>query len=136
MELPSIQVLEEVLLNCNEPITKRMRALFYLRTIGTEDVIPIISRAFNDSSLLLQHEICYVLGQIRNSGSLEFLASVLENEDNAIISRHEAAEAIGAIGNIEKIPLLERFPQHENQIIAETCQLALDRLNWIKTGEM
>lgn len=135
MDLPSIPVLEEVLLNASEPITKRMRALFYLRTIGNEEVIPIISKAFSDPSLLLQHEICYVLGQIKHIKSLEFLKQVLENEDNAVISRHEAAEAIAAIGEPSYYETLEKYANHQSQVLAETCQLAIDRLRWLEKGE-
>jgi deoxyhypusine monooxygenase len=136
MELPSIQLLESVLNDKSEPITKRMRALFYLRTIGTDEVVPVIIKAFDDFSLLLQHEICYVLGQIGNPKSVEFLLKVLADENNAAISRHEAAEAIAAIGDNNSILMLEKYASHPNVILSETCQLALDRLNWLKSGEM
>lgn len=129
MALPSIPSLESVLKDKTEPITKRMRALFYLRTIGTEEVINPIIEAFDDESLLLQHEICYVLGQINNKKSVEFLTKVVKDDNIAVIARHEAAEAIAAIGNTESIKLLETYSQSTNQILAETCQIALDRLN-------
>lgn len=133
MELPPISILEEVLLNSNETITKRTRALFYLRTHKTEEVVPVIIKAFNDPSLLLQHEICYVLGQINLKSALSFLKEVLENEDNATISRHEAAEAIGAIGDQNSKDLMLKYCNHPDQILAETCQISLDRLSWLET---
>lgn len=136
MDLPSLSVLEEVLLSKSEPITKRMRALFYLRTIGSEQAISVIIKAFDDPSLLLQHEVCYVLGQINNTLALEFLIRVLQDENAAIISRHEAAEAIAAIGSQNTEGLIENYCSHSSQILAETCQLAIDRLKWLATGEL
>lgn len=135
MELPAIPILEEVLLNSSESITKRIRALFYLRTIGTEAVIPTIIKGFADPSLLLQHEVCYVLGQLHHPLSLSFLSQVLSDESIAVISRHEAAEAIAAIGSASTRSLLEKYTSHNSRILAETCQLAIDRLDWTATGE-
>lgn len=127
--------LRDVLIDHEEPITKRMRAVFYLRTIGTPDVVPILVQGFSTDSELLQHEICYVLGQTGLREAEEFLITVLRNENLAAISRHEAAEALGAIGNGRYIDLLIEFSQSPIQEIAETCQLALDRLEWLKSNE-
>jgi deoxyhypusine monooxygenase len=135
MDLPPVYVLEEVLLNREEPIAKRMRALFYLRTIGTEEVIPVLCKAFSDPSLLLQHEICYVLGQINLKESISFLVSVLKDESIAGISRHEAAEAIAAIGDQDSISLLRQYENDKEEILADTCRLAIKRIEWLQTNE-
>ena len=135
MDLPSIPVLESVLLNPEEPIAKRMRALFYLRTIGSEEVIPVLRKAFSDPSLLLQHEICYVLGQINLKNAISFLVSVLKDESVAGISRHEAAEAIAAIGDQESILLLRDYENDKEEILADTCKLAIKRIEWLQLNE-
>lgn len=135
MALPSIEDLSVILHNQSEPIAKRVRCLFYLRTIGTPEVVPVLTSAFNDPSLLLQHEICYVLGQINHKSAITFLSSVLANESFASISRHEAAEAIAAIGDSESISLLTKYAQDPDPILSDTCKLAISRIEWLKTGE-
>jgi deoxyhypusine monooxygenase len=46
---------------------------------------------------------------------------VLEDENQVDVIRHEAAEAIGAIGGAENVAFLRKFVSHNNQAIAETC---------------
>ncbi len=51
-----------------------------------------------DDSALLRHEICYVLGQLRQAKAIPILVSLLE-ADRDVMVRHEAAEALGAIAD-------------------------------------
>ncbi len=51
-----------------------------------------------DDSALLRHEICYVLGQLRQAKAIPVLVSLLE-ADRDVMVRHEAAEALGAIAD-------------------------------------
>ena len=44
--------------------------------------------------------------------------------------RHEAAEALGAIGDAAALSALEEFEQCDCLEVAHTCQLALDRIRW------
>ena len=44
--------------------------------------------------------------------------------------RHEAGEALAAIGKLDAIPTLQLYTEDPSQEVAETCQLAIDRLNW------
>lgn len=135
MSLPSIEELSSILHDQSEPIAKRIRSLFYLRTIGTPEVIPVLTSAFTDPSLLIQHEICYVLGQINHKSAISFLSSVVANESAASISRHEAAEAIAAIGDTESIALLTKYSQDPDPILSDTCKLAISRIEWLQSGE-
>ena len=43
--------------------------------------------------------------------------------------RHEAAEAIGAIGCLSTKSILEKFVNHELPEISESCEVALDLLS-------
>lgn len=47
--------------------------------------------------------------------------------------RHEAAEALGAIGDPSVTELLEKFSNDPLPEVAETCQIALDRIKWLPT---
>lgn len=100
MDLPSLNSLLETITTLTEPLTKRMNALFYLRTHNTPEVVPIIEAGFHaETSDLFRHEACYVLGQLGFSEALPFLIGVIENAAYSDIVRHEAAEALGAIGD-------------------------------------
>jgi len=56
------------------------------------------------------------------------LTRVLENTAEDPMVRHEAAEALGAIGQADSIPLLERYKNDAAVEVAETCEIALDRI--------
>jgi len=45
--------------------------------------------------------------------------------------RHEAGEALGAIGQLESISVLEDFLQDPNLEVSETCQIAIDRIKYL-----
>jgi len=60
------------------------------------------------------------------------LETTLSNRNDDIMVRHECGEALGAIGSIRSIPVLEReasaIPRSVE--VSETCELALDFLKW------
>lgn len=43
-----------------------------------------------------------------------------------------SGEALGAIGEPVVIPLLKKYSKDPVPEVAETCELALDRINWLK----
>lgn len=136
MEGPSIAELEEVICNPQEPISKRNRAIFFLRTMETSEAIQVLQKAFyTDSSELFRHEICYALGQVKSLEALPFLISILDNDTETDVTRHEASEALAAIGDESVYPILQKYRNHSIQPIAETCQISLDRLDWLRSGE-
>ncbi|XP_072762343.1 deoxyhypusine hydroxylase [Anoplolepis gracilipes] len=114
------------------PLKERFRALFTLKNIGDVTAINQISRCFKDQSALLKHELAYCLGQIKNPIAISILTKVLEDLSQEPMVRHEAGEALGAIGEPSVIPLLEKYREDPVLEVAETCELALDRLKWLK----
>ena len=98
MEFPDLDTARTVLLDKAETMTRRMRAVFHLRTLNTPEAVAALQEAYDDPSTLLQHELCYVLGQMGNPLALPFLLQVMQDSTQPDICRHEAAEAIGAIG--------------------------------------
>lgn len=48
--------------------------------------------------------------------------------------RHEAAEALGAIGDGACVALLQQYTKCEDQIVADSCIVALDMLAHEKSG--
>jgi len=110
---------------------QRMRALFALRNIGGKDSVDALADAFGSSSALLKHEIAYVLGQMQDDNAVPHLIDRLEDTEEDVMVRHEAAEALGAIGNRVAMGTLEKFQNDDEVVIAESCEVAIDLLNWV-----
>jgi deoxyhypusine monooxygenase len=86
-------------------------------------------------SALLRHEVAYVLGQMQNKVAIPKLIEVLSNELEHVMVRHEAAEALGAIGDYSVIPVLQKYLNHQLPEISESCEVAIDLLDWTKSKE-
>ena len=122
---------------CDEslPMFQRMRSVFSLRNHGSDEACLALCIGFSASSALLRHELAYVLGQMQNDVALPALIERLADDSEHIMVRHEAAEALGAIGNLDAKPVLEQFLNDVNPEVSESCEVALDLLNWCATPE-
>ncbi len=121
-----------VLLNKDQvyPLHKRFRALFALKGVKSPESIDILAKAFVDDSVLLKHEVAYVMGQIKLPYAIPHLSVVLENTNEDPMVRHEAAEALGAIVDASAIQVLEKYAQDPERAVRETCEIALDRIRY------
>ncbi|XP_055702245.1 deoxyhypusine hydroxylase [Phlebotomus papatasi] len=131
----NIRRIGSVLNDKGRPLKERFRALFTLRNIGGPDAIESINQCFRDDSALLKHELAYCLGQMQDKEAIPILIKVLEDVQQEPMVRHEAAEALGAIGCSEVKPILEKYLKDPVIEVAETCEIALGRLNWIEKKE-
>jgi deoxyhypusine monooxygenase len=122
---------------CDEqqPMFQRMRAVFALRNHSSDEACLALCKGFTSESALLRHEIAYVLGQMQNPVALPTLIQRLEDENEHVMVRHEAAEAMGAIGERSVIPVLQRFTSDPLPEVAESCVVALDLLAWVQRAE-
>jgi len=129
--------LETTLLNTSGTtlLPDRFRALFTLKAIGDQRAVEIIAKGFRDPSALLKHELAYVLGQISDPSAVPVLSAVLEDKSEDPMVRHEAAEALGALSSVESIPLLRKYTTDEEQCVRETCEIALDKIEWDRSEE-
>lgn len=135
-----ITALRDVLTSEIAPLARRFRALFSLKhyaalkppTKQTVPAIQAIAAAFTSPSALLKHELAYCLGQSRNLESVPYLRTVLEDKDEDSMCRHEAAEALGALGDEGSLALLKelRDDVKEPVVVRETCDIAVDRIEW------
>ena len=126
---------ESSLTDSNIPMFQRMRNVFSLRNDGTDAACIALCSGFNSNSALLRHEVAYVLGQMQNQVAIPTLIDVLSDEDEHVMVRHEAAEALGAIGDYYVIRILEKFVNHPMPEISESCEVAIDLLDWCKSKE-
>lgn len=130
-----LKAIGAVLNNKERPLKERFRALFTLKNLGGAEAIEEISRGFADDSALLKHELAYCLGQMQDKKAIVILTKVLADKTQEPMVRHEAGEALGAIGAPEVIPILEQYKKDPVVEVAETCSIALDRVRWLQSGQ-
>lgn len=120
-----------VLNDPKQPLKARFRALYTLRNIADDNAVELMGKAFADSSPLLKHEVAYCLGQTLNPRAIPIATKVINDIKNQeAIVRHEAGEAMGAIGDPSAIHVLESHLTDESPAVAQTCELALARIRW------
>ena len=139
-ESDPIAPLRAALVSEATPLAVRFRALFSLKhhaseqplTLYTLPAIHAIAAALSSPSALLKHELAYCLGQTRNLAAVPFLRTVLEDRLEDEMCRHEAAEALGALGDWESLGLLRalRDEAGEANVVRETCEIAVGRIEW------
>lgn len=132
--------LREILTSESKPLAQRFRSLFSLKHVASQpysssrsfQAIEAIAAGFDSPSALLKHELAYCLGQTRNLDAVPALRRVLEDRDEDAMCRHEAAEAIGALGDTSCVDLMTRLrdSDHEPTVVRETCSIAVDRFRW------
>ena len=131
----TVEAVGSVLNETSRPLAERFRALFTLRGIGTDDAVVQIARCLQDTSALLKHECAYCLGQIQNPTAVNVLKSVLADSSQEAMVRHEAGEALGAIGHASLADFLQQYVNEPVVEVAETCQIAVDRIKWYQRKE-
>ncbi|KAG7894096.1 hypothetical protein KL906_001465 [Ogataea polymorpha] len=145
-ENASLETLRDVLVNRSGDVklALRFRALFFLKSVGAEfaekpeeaqKALEYIAESFKDESELLKHEVAYVLGQTKNMKAAPILREVLADTHQQCMVRHEAAEALGALGDGDSLDLLSKYYNDPNEMleIRQTCELAIDRIKWVKS---
>lgn len=143
---PTIQSLRESLCSEATPLPVRFRALFSLKHLATQSpddaaktdaAIDAIAAAFASPSALLKHELAYCLGQTRNLYAVPPLRQCLADLEEDPMCRHEAAEALGAIGHDSNLDILREYRDRkgENVAVKETCEIAIDRIEWENSEE-
>ncbi|KAI5866639.1 deoxyhypusine hydroxylase [Durotheca rogersii] len=137
--LATIATLRESLCSESTPLPVRFRALFSLKHLSRHETgdqalaaIDAIAAAFSSPSALLKHELAYCLGQSANLAAVPYLRKVLADLQEDPMCRHEAAEALGALGDAGNLDILRKFRDREGEdiVIKETCEIAIDRIEW------
>jgi len=109
----------------------RYRAMFALRNLNSDKAaLALVSGFADSSSALFRHEVAYVLGQMERSVAIPGLIGVLVNPKEHSMVRHEAAEALGAIGGAEAVEALRLYSRDSDQIVRDSCHVALDTLDY------
>jgi deoxyhypusine monooxygenase len=143
-EAPSIPDLEKTLLDTSLPLFQRYRAMFALRDLSSPPDLPTavpavhaLARGFGDPSALFRHEIAFVFGQLSHPASIPSLTEALSNTQEASMVRHEAAEALGSLGDEEGVEdTLRKFLDDPEQVVRDSVIVALDMAEFEKNGEV
>jgi len=124
-----------ILNNTTLPLAERFRALFTLKNLGGSEAIDLISKGFHNpaNGALLKHELAYCLGQMQDQLAIPILSEVLKDLNQEVMVRHEAGEALGAIGDQSALQILKEHLEDPVVEVAETCELALERLLWLES---
>lgn len=138
----SIPELQHSLLDVSLPLFQRYRAMFALRDLASPPDLPTavpairaLATGFSDGSALFRHEIAFVFGQLSHPASIPSLVKVLSDSKEQSMVRHEAAEALGSLGDQEGvIGVLERFANDEETVVRESIEVALDMAEFEKSG--
>lgn len=141
---PTIKSLRESLCSEDSPLPVRFRALFSLKHLAclsqdasAEAAMDAIAAALASPSALLKHELAYCLGQTRNLYAVPPLRKCLADLTEDPMVRHEAAEALGAIGHDSNLDFLREYRDRkgENISVIETCEIAIGRIEWENSEE-
>lgn len=139
MEDPEIASLKESLCSESTPLSIRFRALFSLKHTARHEsdaksvaAIDAITAALTSPSALLKHELAYCLGQSGKLAAVAPLQKVLADIREDPMCRHEAAEALGALGDASNLRILREFRDREDEeiVVKETCEIAIERIEW------
>ena len=117
--------------------------MFALRDLASPPDLPTaipavnaLASGFSDSSALFRHEIAFVFGQLSHPASLPSLRSTLSNKSEESMVRHEAAEALGSLGDEDGVEdFLRTFLDDPEQVVRESVVVALDMAEFEKNGE-
>ncbi|KKA26016.1 hypothetical protein TD95_003990 [Thielaviopsis punctulata] len=140
---PDISELGRILMDTDLPLFKRYRAMFALRDLASPPDLPTATPAVHalatgltDKSALFRHEIAFVFGQLSHPASIPALTEALSNTEEASMVRHEAAEALGGLGNEEGVEeTLKKFINDKEQVVRDSVIVALDMAEYEKSGQ-
>ncbi|PLB50416.1 Deoxyhypusine hydroxylase [Aspergillus steynii IBT 23096] len=141
---PSISEMEQTLLDTKLPLFQRYRAMFALRDLASPpdlptavDAIQALAKGLKDPSALFRHEIAFVFGQLCHPASVPSLTDCLSDQQEAGMVRHEAAEALGSLGDVEGVEeTLKKFVNDPEQVVRDSIIVALDMAEYEKNGEI
>lgn len=131
----NVDELQQLLLNNEDTLFDRYRAMFALRNLRTPEAILALSSGLKTGSALFRHEVAFVLGQLQDAVGIPALKESLRDESENEMVRHECAEALGAIANKECFDVLNEYLKDNKRVVKESCEIALDMCEYENSPE-
>lgn len=119
----------KVILDLTKNQEERIQAAFKLENIADEDSIHALAQALaTDPSPIVRHECAFSLGETACPSLAGPPLMKAVQEDTNIFVRHEALLALATLGDRSFIPFIQNFLQDPEPEIAESAEIALQRL--------
>lgn len=117
--------------------------MFALRDLSSPPDLPsavpaihALASGFHDPSALFRHEIAFIFGQLSHPASIPSLVATLSNQKEESMVRHEAAEALGSLGDEEGVEdILKGFLDDQEHVVRDSVVVALDMAAFERNGE-
>ena len=118
--------------------------MFALRDLASPPDLPtatqavqVLSRGLHDPSPLFRHEIAFVFGQLCHPESIPGLLTTLADKSEVDMVRHEAAEALGSLGEYEGVEeTLKQYLNDPEKVVRDSVVVALDMAEYENSGQM
>lgn len=119
----------DVVLNLNRSMEERIQAAFQLENAKKEEnILKLVKGLFTDPSPIVRHEFAFSLGETGRSDLVgKYLMKSVEEDENIFV-RHESILALATLGDRNFIPFVKRFLDAPEKEIAESAEIALQRL--------
>ena len=119
----------EIILDLTLTKEERIQAAFHLEDAGDDESVRIMGKAlFSEPSPIVRHEIAFSLGESCNPKlASEYLMKAIKEDENIFV-RHEAILALATLGKKEFIPFIKKYLNSPELEIAESAEIALQRL--------
>lgn len=128
----TVAELRQKLTSPTTSLTEKYRVLFSLRNVKGREAHEALLAALKDQSALFRHDVAFCLGQRQELAAVPTLIALLNNPKEHPMVRHEAGEALGAIATDDCLKPLAEHLEDSCLEVAETCQLALQRIQFLK----
>ena len=76
------------------------------------------------------------MGQMQDSAAVPHLIERLSDLEEDVMVRHEAAAALGAIGDQIAMATLREFVDDDSIVVAESCEVAIDLLDYVSSKRL
>lgn len=119
----------EIISDLSKSKEERIQGAFHLESALKDSSIKALGEALmSDPSPIVRHEFAFSLGETGHPQiAAEYLKRAVENDSNIFV-RHEAILALATLGKEEFIPFVESFLADPEPEMAESAEIALERL--------
>lgn len=107
----------------------RIQAAFHLENNANDAAVDALGKALlTDPSPIVRHECAFSLGETGHPDkAAPYLMKAIAT-DKSVFVVHESLLALATLGDQNFIPFIKRYLTHPNADIAESAEIALERL--------